>query len=141
MRHTLLLRPLLLLFFAVRPGFCDEDLTTTYREDAGRIIGAALTDEEGWEKLSYLTTVVGARLSGSEQLEQAIEWATETLQDEGFDNVSSQPVEVTHWVRGEESARVLAPIGRELAILGLGRSYRHPNRGNRSACRRGERLR
>ncbi|NHZ73126.1 MAG: M20/M25/M40 family metallo-hydrolase [Nitrospirae bacterium] len=129
MRHTLFPQLLLLLFFAVQPAIGDEDLTTTYREDAGRIIGAALTDEEGWEKLTYLTTVVGARLSGSEQLEQAIAWATETLQDEGFDNVSNQPVDVTHWVRGQESARVVAPIHRDLAILGLGRSVGTPVEG------------
>ena len=93
MRQTPLLQFLLLLFFAVRPGVCDEELTTAYREEAGRIIGTALTDEEGWAKLTYLTTVVGARLSGSEQLEQAIEWAIETLRGEGFDNVWGQPVE------------------------------------------------
>jgi len=128
-RHTRLFQLLLLPFFAVQPALCEEDLTTTYREDAGRIIGAALTDEEGWEKLTYLTTVVGARLSGSEQLEQAIEWATETLKGEGFDNVAMQPVDVPHWVRGQESARVLAPIARELAILGLGRSIGTPVEG------------
>ena len=40
-------------------------LTDTYRPVAGQLIGAALTDEVGWEKLIYLTTQVGHRLSGS----------------------------------------------------------------------------
>ena len=47
-------------------GLGQADLTERYRETAGRILGAALTDVEGWEKLEYLTTDIGHRLSGSE---------------------------------------------------------------------------
>ena len=129
MRRTLLLQLILLLTIAVRPAVSEDQLTTAYREDAGRIIGAALTDEEGWQKLTYLTTVIGHRLSGSEQLEQAIAWATQTMQTEGFDDVSNHPVEVPHWVRGEERAQVVAPMRRDLAILGLGRSVGTPAEG------------
>ncbi|MFV1988150.1 MAG: M20/M25/M40 family metallo-hydrolase, partial [Gemmatimonadota bacterium] len=91
------------------------------RARAGRMIGAALTDELGWEKLTYLTTQIGHRLSGSSGLERAIAWADETMRAEGLD-VTLQPVMVPHWVRGEESARVVAPVERRLAILGLGNS-------------------
>ena len=129
MRRTLLLQLILLLTIAVRPAVSEDQLTTAYREDAGRIIGAALTDKEGWQKLTYLTTVIGHRLSGSEQLEQAIVWATETMRAEGFDDVSNHPVEVPHWVRGEERAQVVAPMRRDLAILGLGRSVGTPAEG------------
>jgi hypothetical protein len=54
---------------AQRPNALDGQ----YRDVAGRIIGAALVDEGGWEKLSYLTTRIGNRLSGSASLERAIE--------------------------------------------------------------------
>ena len=97
-------------------------LTDTYRPVAGQLIGAALTDETGWEKLTYLTTQIGHRLSGSLGLERAIEWAGATMQREGLENVTLQPVMVPHWVRGDEHARVVAPVERRLSILGLGNS-------------------
>ena len=96
-------------------------LTERYREQAGQMIGAALTDEAGWEKLTYLTTQIGHRLSGSSGLERAIAWADEVMRAEGLD-VTLQPVMVPHWVRGEEHARVVAPVERRLSILGLGNS-------------------
>jgi carboxypeptidase Q len=96
-------------------------ITDTYREAAGRMIGAALTDQEGWTKLTHLTTGIGHRLSGSNGLERAIAWADETMRAEGLD-VTLQPVMVPRWVRGEEHARVVAPIERRLSILGLGNS-------------------
>ena len=96
-------------------------LTEQYRSVAGRMIGAALTDDVGWEKLTVLTTRIGHRLSGSEGLERAIEWAGDLMRDEGLD-VTLQPVMVPHWVRGEEHARVVAPVERRLSILGLGNS-------------------
>ena len=97
------------------------DLTDRYRDVAGQLIGAALADEVGWEKLTYLTTQIGHRLSGSEGLERAIAWAGETMRAEGL-GVTLQPVMVPHWVRGEEHARVVAPVERRLSILGLGNS-------------------
>ncbi len=99
-----------------------EELADAYRTDAGRLIGAALTDEIGWEKLTHLTTQIGHRLSGSDGLERAIEWADERMRAEGLENVTLQPTMVPHWVRGEEHARVVGPVERRLSILGLGNS-------------------
>ncbi len=97
------------------------DLADRYRSVAGQLIGAALADVDGWEKLTYLTTQIGHRLSGSEGLERAVAWAGETMRAEGLD-VTLQPVMVPHWVRGGEFARVVAPVERRLSILGLGNS-------------------
>ncbi len=105
------------------------NLAEAYREPAGRILGAALTDVEGWEKLSHLTTQIGNRLSGSTHLEQAIAWAFETMQDEDLENVRRQPVKVPHWVRGNEHAKVVAPVERPLSMLGLGGSVATPPDG------------
>ena len=74
-------------------GFAQESLTDSYREAAGRILGAAMTDAEGWEKLEHLTTEIGNRLSGSTQLEHAIEWASERMEREGL-HVRKLPVKV-----------------------------------------------
>ncbi len=112
------------------PGITAQSrsLTDAYRDDAGRLIGAALTDPTGWEKLEYLTTRIGHRLSGSEALERAVAWAGEAMEAEGL-TVTLQPVMVPHWVRGEEHARVIAPVTRRLAILGLGGSVATPSEG------------
>lgn len=106
----------------------DSGLAEKYRAPAGALLGAALTDTEGWDKLAYLTTVIGHRLSGSKQLEQAIEWAAGRMREEGL-AVTVQPVKVPHWVRGEESAEIVSPVQRQLAILGLGGSVGTPPEG------------
>ncbi len=112
-----------LLTPAASPAVVDEviDLGERYRDAAGRILGAALTDEDGWEKLLHLTTAIGHRLSGSAQLEQAIEWAHATMVEEGLES-RLQPVQVPHWVRGAESLHLIEPVERELNMLGLGNS-------------------
>jgi len=106
----------------------DGDLAEAYRETAGRILGAALVDVEGWQKLTHLTTVIGHRLSGSPALEEAIEWASGAMKNEGLE-VRLEPVMVPHWVRGEESLSVVSPRPRSLAMLGLGGSVGTPAEG------------
>jgi len=101
-------------------------LTETYRETADRILEATMADAEGFEKLTYVTTSIGHRLSGSPSLERAIEWAYVKMREEKLDNVRKLPVQVPHWVRGRESARVVAPVEKEISILGLGGSVATP---------------
>ncbi|MDY7094999.1 MAG: M20/M25/M40 family metallo-hydrolase [Acidobacteriota bacterium] len=107
----------------------ERSLAEIYQEPAGQILGAALVDEQGWRDLTYLTTVIGHRLSGSPQLEEAIDWALQRMREDGLDTAHRQPVMVPHWVRGDESAEVLAPRPRRLNILGLGRSVGTPPEG------------
>lgn len=104
-------------------------LDADYRDVAGRLIGAALVDEGGWDKLAYLTTRIGHRLSGSTNLEKAIQWASERMKADGLENVKLQPVKVPHWVRGRESARMVEPYEKQLSILGLGGSIGTPAAG------------
>lgn len=125
MRRTL---PALLLVL-LAPSALADGLAERYRETAGKIIGAAMADDEGWRKLTYLTTAIGHRLSGSPQLERAIDWAHATMRDEGLENVWKQPAKVPHWVRGREHAEIVAPVRRELVILGLGGSVGTPAEG------------
>jgi carboxypeptidase Q len=116
------------LLLASLPGSiaAQASLTDTYRETADRILEATMADTEGFEKLAYLTTSIGHRLSGSTPLERAIEWAFNEMQEEKLENVRKLPVSVPHWVRGRESARVLSPVEKEIAILGLGGSIATP---------------
>ena len=105
-----------------------QTLTERYREPAARIVGAALLDQEGYAKLTHLTTRIGHRLSGSSGLERAIEWASAAMKAEGL-ATRTQPTMVPHWVRGRESLHVVSPVPRELGMLGLGMSVGTPSEG------------
>ena len=100
-----------------------------YHAPAGRIIGAALTSNKAYERLSYLTDRIGNRLSGSESLERAIAWAVTEMKRDGLDNVHAEKVMVPHWVRGEESLEMTSPGPLKLAMLGLGNSVATPLAG------------
>ena len=55
-------------------------LDVAYREAAGRLIGAAMVDTAGYDKLAYLTTRIGNRFSGSPGLQNAVTWVAEQMQ-------------------------------------------------------------
>src|SRR5436305_12251103 len=88
------------------------DLTAQYRATADKLIDAALVDTEGYNRLTYLCYRIGHRLSGSPGLEKAIAWSVEQMKAAGLSNVRVVPAKVPPWVRGAESARLLAPLGR-----------------------------
>ena len=100
-----------------------------YRAAAAKIIGAALTSDHAYSRLAHLTDHIGNRLSGSENLERAIEWAIAEMKRDGLDNVRGEKVMVPHWVRGEESLEMVTPVPRKLQMLGLGNSVGTPAQG------------
>jgi len=104
-------------------------LTEHYRADAARILAAAETDQDGYAALTYLCDRIGNRNSGSPQLNAAVQWGAELMRKAGFENVTIQPVNVPHWVRGHEQASILTPVPRQLHMLGLGMSICTPAEG------------
>lgn len=100
-----------------------------YRTAAGRIIGSALTNRRAYDRLAYLTDHIGHRLSGSQSLERAIVWALAEMKRDGLDNVRGEKVMVPHWVRGQESLEMIAPVTVKLDLLGLGNSIGTPPEG------------
>jgi carboxypeptidase Q len=100
-----------------------------YRAAAARIIGAALTSDRAYSRLAHLTDHIGNRLSGSKNLERAIEWALAEMKRDGFDTVRAEKVMVPHWVRGEESLEMITPNPQKLSLLGLGNSIGTPAEG------------
>jgi hypothetical protein len=106
-----------------------QSLTEQYRGTAGKLIDAAMTDNGGMDKLSYLCDRIGNRLSGSPALEKAIAWAAAQMKQDGLVNVVTPAVRVPHWVRGNESASLIEPVSKPLAILGLGGSIATPKKG------------
>ena len=120
-----LLFPLMTLL-AGTASAAEPNLTDQYRTVADRLIDAALADTEGYAKLAYLCDRIGNRLSGSESLQRAITWAEAQMKRDGLSNVRVLPVKVPHWVRGAESARLVAPEAKPLHMLGLGMSVGTP---------------
>src|SRR6478672_3630437 len=99
------------------PNWVDQ-----YREPAARLIGEATSDTFGWRRLAVLTDTIGHRLSGSPELDRAIAWAQAEMTHDGLENVHSEKVMVPHWVRGHESAEIVAPSYQTVAMVGLGNS-------------------
>lgn len=107
----------------------EKSLSKNYVKAASQIIGTALVEGEAYEKLEYLSDRIGNRLSGSPQLDQAIQWAMERMKADGLENVRAEKAKVPHWVRGEESAQILTPAKHKLTILGLGGTIGTPLEG------------
>ena len=61
------------------PNWLDQ-----YREPAARLIGEATGDTFAWRRLAILTDTIGPRLSGSPQLERAIDWAMAEMKRDGY---------------------------------------------------------
>lgn len=99
-----------------------QTLGDRYSATAAQILDAARTDNGAYEKLVFLCDRVGNRLSGSPGLDKAIAWAKAEMTRDGLVNVASPMVKVPHWVRGAESAAIVAPMERPLTMLGLGGS-------------------
>jgi hypothetical protein len=125
---------LILLIFIVACGKAASStpaphpLADAYRAPAARILEAARGDDGAYKKLAFLTDRIGNRLSGSAALERAVAWAVDAMKADGHD-VRTDPVQVPHWVRHQESAELTAPIAAPLHILGLGGASATPPGG------------
>jgi carboxypeptidase Q len=102
---------------------------TDYHTAAARLIEEATRDQFAWNRLAVLTDTIGHRLSGSPQLDRAIAWAVSEMKRDGLENVHTERVMVPKWVRGTESAEIIAPSHHTLAMLGLGGSVGTPKDG------------
>ena len=89
----------------------------------------ALSDTIAFHRLAELCDTFGHRISGSQNLEDAIDWILAEMKTDGFENAHGEPVMVPHWVRGNEELRLLEPWEENLAILGLGGSIATPEEG------------
>lgn len=103
-----------------------------YGDVAKAIIDLAVygkAQNRSYERLALLVDTVGPRLSGSKNLEKAIQIMYQNLKEDGLENVHLEPVKIPHWERGQESAVMLEPRLHEMAILGLGSSIGTPPEG------------
>ncbi len=118
-----------LLGLRVVPSLVAQDLADRYRPVADRLIDAAISDSAAYERLAELVDRFGPRFSGTANLERALDWILGEMERDGLENVRGEHVMVPHWVRGEESAELIAPRHRALPMLGLGGSVGTPPEG------------
>lgn len=100
-----------------------------YRAEAERIVRKARESSVGFDRLALMCDRFGARFSGSEGLERAIDWCLATMGSDGLDRVRGEAVEVPRWVRGKESLTLIEPRSRVCPMMGLGGSVGTPPGG------------
>jgi carboxypeptidase Q len=72
------------------------------------------------KNLEYLTTQIGARLTGSPQMQAASDWTLKRFQEYGID-AHLETAEIAHgWTRGLETAEITSPIQKRIGIHALG---------------------
>ncbi len=92
------------------------------------IYDKSLTESQSYEWLTYLTTRIGGRLSGTPQAAAAIEYTRQMLDTIGLDTVYLQPCLVPHWERGGVAqlrivnSNAVGSLDLETVALGKGRS-------------------
>jgi carboxypeptidase Q len=104
-------------------------IAEAYRPIAKQIIEAAHQQNDSLRKLEELCDGIGHRLSGSDSLNRAIDWAQAVMKADGQENVRAEKVMVTKWVRGNESCELVEPRSEPIAMLGLGGSVGTPAGG------------
>jgi carboxypeptidase Q len=117
-----LLHVLLALLLIASPAMAAEPTVATLAETQARIIAAAQQDSFALEWLAALCDTIGPRLTGSDEMDDAIAYARATMEEAGLDRVWTEPVMVPQWRRGAESAHITSPVKQQLIISGLGGS-------------------
>jgi carboxypeptidase Q len=105
------------------PPATDEQVAAELRDTA--LAGQDLAMD--W--VSELTTRFGPRPAGSDNEHRAAEWAAARLKELGFSNVRIESFPITAWVRGAESAQIVAPVAQPLVVAALGESPPTPPAG------------
>ncbi len=93
------------------------------------IIRNSISDSSAWERMAYLCDMFGHRLSGSQNLEEAIDWIKSEMIKDGFVNVRKEPVKVTFWRRGNEFCEMIEPRFHKIPIKAYGGSIGTPAAG------------
>jgi carboxypeptidase Q len=87
-----------------------------------KLMAEAKNGSEILANLTYLSDVIGPRLTGSANLKRANEWAAEKMKSYGLTNVHLEAWEMPMgWERGNASARIVEPDnGRSLTVAAMG---------------------
>ncbi len=87
-----------------------------------KLIAQAKDGSEVMANLTYLSDVIGPRLTGSPNVKRANEWTAEKMKSYGLSNVHLEPWTIpVAWERGTVTARLLEPDnGRTLTMAAAG---------------------
>jgi carboxypeptidase Q len=129
MKKNIWLLAALIFLASTTNGQDFETSIDSYAEIANKIIESGRADNDAYLKLQELCDDIGHRLSGSPQLDQAIEWAQASMKADGQENIRAETVTVNKWVRGDEHCTMLEPRELNLPMLGLGGSIATPEEG------------
>lgn len=100
-----------------------------YSQIAEKIISGIMKDSLAWERLAFMCDTYGHRLSGSEGLEQSLDWLVEKMKEDELDNVRKDDVMVPVWRRNKEFCRMTLPRQQDFPMLALGGSIATPPEG------------
>src|SRR5438128_4518911 len=121
MKKMLLAAAALPLLLAAAPPAPDQ---------GAKLRDAALAgDTVAMDIVEGLTTEVGPRLAGSEAEARARAWAVQKLKSLGFRNVHIEDTRMSGWLRGAETAEIVAPYPQKMTVTALGRSGATPPGG------------
>ena len=111
----------------------DSEQFDRFKEPFGAIFREALEERNTFRMLKELCETAPRRISGSPAAAAAVEWARQTMQKIGLENVRLEPCRVPHWNRGKiAELRIVESIegpSGSLPILALGGSIATPDAG------------
>jgi len=93
-----------------------------------RIVERELQTSQAYDTLSYLTDMIGPRLSGSRGAAAAVAWTTGRFRVWGIP-VTNERVMVPHWVRGREEGSLVSHMNQKIVLTALGGSVATPAAG------------
>ncbi|MCU0443576.1 MAG: M20/M25/M40 family metallo-hydrolase [Microscillaceae bacterium] len=105
---------LMLIFICLNQGNAQSETDSVLLR---KIYNLALSEPKGYEWLEYLCYKVGARLSGSPQAQQAVEFTKKIMDTLQLDRVYLQEVQVPNWKRGDqEIGRITTTKKQKIAV-------------------------
>lgn len=85
-----------------------------------KIVEEVKTHSELVKNLEYLTTEIGARLTGSPQMNRASDWTLQRFKAYGID-AHLETTDIPHsWARGQDTAEITSPVHKAIEIRSLG---------------------
>lgn len=99
-----------------------QQLNTDQQTQLDELKKTALKSDLSYQLIESLTTEVGHRLMGSDGDKKSIVWAVNKMKALGFDKVWTEDVKGSYWLRGEATARIVAPYPHDVVVLALGGS-------------------
>lgn len=124
----------LVLFFLIIQNNTNSQITQefilkNYEKKVDSLINFILKDDWFYNRLGYLCDVFGPRLSGSDNLERALDWLRDEMINDGLINVAKDSVWVPNWKRYEEKCELVYPMQKDIPVIAFGGSVSTPKDG------------